>query len=63
MIRNIVLASTSPRRKEILEKIGLKFTIIPSSFEENLDSSKMTIVSFFIKIARFCYKHSKRKVS
>ena len=30
----IILASNSPRRKELLLQIGLEFEIIPSSFEE-----------------------------
>ena len=34
--RTIILASTSPRRKELLEKIGLKFQVEPSDFPENL---------------------------
>lgn len=38
MIKKIVLASSSPRRKDILNKIGLEFDIIPSSFEEILDN-------------------------
>lgn len=33
----LVLASGSPRRKEILEKMGLEFEVIPSDFEENLE--------------------------
>eukprot|EP01134_Creolimax_fragrantissima_P007608 CFRG7608T1 len=37
--KRIVLASGSPRRAELLEKIGLKFSICPSTFEENLDKS------------------------
>jgi septum formation protein len=35
--QNIVLASASPRRRELLNQIGLQFKVIPSTFEENLD--------------------------
>jgi septum formation protein len=34
--RKIILASASPQRKELLEKIGLKFQVDPSNFPENL---------------------------
>jgi len=37
--KRIVLASGSPRRKNILEKLGFPIQIEPSSFEENLDKS------------------------
>lgn len=40
--RQIILASQSPRRKELLEKMGLQFTIVPSSFEERLDNARST---------------------
>lgn len=35
MNTKIILASTSPRRKELLEKTGLEFEVIASSYEEN----------------------------
>lgn len=35
---NIILASGSPRRKEILEHAGLKFTIEKSNFDEKLEN-------------------------
>ncbi len=36
MEKRIVLASASPRRKEILKNIGLQFEIIPSDAEEKI---------------------------
>ncbi|KDR78545.1 hypothetical protein GALMADRAFT_243959 [Galerina marginata CBS 339.88] len=38
--KRIVLASNSPRRKEILRTFGLSPDIVPSTFEENLDISQ-----------------------
>ncbi|KAL7640188.1 UNVERIFIED_CONTAM: hypothetical protein RMT77_009602 [Armadillidium vulgare] len=35
--KNIILASSSPRRKEIIEKLGIAIQVLPSTFEENLD--------------------------
>ena len=35
-MRRIVLASASPRRKELLEQIGASFEICPSNAEENI---------------------------
>ncbi len=35
----IVLASESPRRKELLERIGLKFQVLPSSINEYFDNT------------------------
>ena len=37
-MKTIILASASPRRKELLEKIGLKFEVEPSNYEENISS-------------------------
>lgn len=33
--REIILASQSPRRRDLLEQAGLGFTVIPSNFDEN----------------------------
>lgn len=35
-MKNIILASTSPRRKQLLEQVGVKFDIEPSSYEEDM---------------------------
>ncbi|KAL2614145.1 hypothetical protein R1flu_025837 [Riccia fluitans] len=37
--KHIVLASASPRRAELLQGLGLKATIVPSTFAENLEIS------------------------
>ena len=37
-MRKLVLASASPRRRELLSKIGLDFEVIPSSYDEKLDN-------------------------
>jgi septum formation protein len=36
-VKKLILASQSPRRKQLLEQIGLKFEIYPSDIEEILD--------------------------
>lgn len=38
-MKNIILASSSPRRKKLLEKTGLKFTVVHSNFKEKLDQN------------------------
>lgn len=47
--QRIILCSGSPRRKELLSQIGLKFEVIPSSFEENLDKSSFNHPSSYVK--------------
>lgn len=38
-MKKIILASASPRRKELLAQIGLKFEVMPSDVEENPEST------------------------
>jgi septum formation protein len=35
-VKEIVLASASPRRKELLEQIGLRFEVEPSDYQEDI---------------------------
>ena len=37
-MKKIILASASPRRQELLEKIGLRFKVEPSNYEEDMPS-------------------------
>lgn len=37
-MRRIILASTSPRRKELLEMVGLQFEVIPTGYDEQMDN-------------------------
>ncbi|MCA9327671.1 septum formation protein Maf [Candidatus Saccharibacteria bacterium] len=39
-MRRIVLASQSPRRKQLLENMGVTFVVAPSEFEEYLDDTR-----------------------
>ncbi|XP_033228498.1 dTTP/UTP pyrophosphatase [Belonocnema kinseyi] len=50
----IILASSSPRRQEIIQKLGFKVEIVPSFYNENLDRSKYNSHSDYIQdLARF----------
>ncbi|CAO1621984.1 unnamed protein product [Parajaminaea phylloscopi] len=40
--RRVILASSSPRRRQILESIGIHPEVIPSTFEEDLPKSAFT---------------------
>lgn len=39
-MRKIILASQSPRRRELLASMGVEFEAIPSNFDEKLDDSR-----------------------
>lgn len=38
-MNKIILASASPRRRELLEQIGMEFEVIPSDIEEKVESN------------------------
>lgn len=40
MMKQLILASASPRRRDLLTQIGLEFEIIPSTVEENIDETE-----------------------
>ena len=46
-----ILASKSPRRKEILNKINFKFKIVPSTIDESQVSTKMNPIDYCTKLA------------
>lgn len=39
-MQNVILASQSPRRQELLAAMGLEFEVVPSNFDEKLDNSR-----------------------
>lgn len=43
MQKKIILASASPRRRELLKLIGLEFEVIPSDVEENIENEPFSI--------------------
>ncbi|RHZ75812.1 hypothetical protein Glove_209g122 [Diversispora epigaea] len=49
--KRVVLASGSPRRKEILSLWGIKFEVVQSTFSENLDKSKLSHCDYVIETA------------
>lgn len=54
-MKKIILASASPRRKEILTQMGLEFEIIPSSYDESLDNFEFS----YKKIEDLAYNKAK----
>lgn len=42
MEKKLILASSSPRRREILKKMGLEFEVVPSDYEEILEEMDFT---------------------
>ena len=47
-MHRFVLASTSPRRQELLKKIGLHFTVASSEFEEVFDNRPPRVQALYL---------------
>jgi len=60
---DIILASASPRRKELLGQIGVPFKVIPSKVDENFDMLKGTIESKVEELAYIKAKEVAKKVN
>ena len=64
-MKQIILASESPRRKEILEKAGLKFKVVKSDFEEYVNP-KLTphelVRKLSLEKAKAVYKNYKESI-
>ncbi|MBI4096760.1 MAG: septum formation protein Maf [Candidatus Levybacteria bacterium] len=64
-MKNIILASKSPRRKELLAKIGLKFRVVESKYEEIIDI-KLTpgelVKKFSLEKAKTVFNKNKNSI-
>jgi len=49
--QEIILASTSPRRQEVLRSAGVKFKVVPSDYEEKMIAG-LTVVQLVQELAR-----------
>ena len=59
----IILASNSPRRKEILESLGYKFRIAPADIDENIDLTGERLVCELAKRkALRIYEYNKESI-
>ncbi len=62
-MRQVILASTSPRRRGLLQQIGLKFKVVPSTFKEDMSlkmpHSKLTMLLAYSKARSVMHKFSK----
>jgi len=51
--QRLVLASSSPRRAELLHMLGLQFEVCASTYGETLDKSRYTPAAYVMATARF----------
>ncbi len=62
--RSIVLASKSPRRRELLKKAGIKFRVIPSGISEESDEMRpdARVIELALRKARAVAKKIKKGI-
>ena len=46
--KRLIVASGSPRRKDLLAEIGLSFDVIPSNFQEDLNVADFPVYSDYV---------------
>lgn len=64
-MKKIILASISPRRREILENLNLEFDISPSSIKENIDENdkpEITAMALAFEKAKFIADKSENTI-
>ncbi|KAJ2830000.1 hypothetical protein IWW50_000540, partial [Coemansia erecta] len=44
----VVLASASPRRRELLDRLGISYEVIPSTFAEDLDKAQFATAGDYV---------------
>ncbi len=62
-IKKLILASASPRRKELLDQVGIEYEVIPSSVEEHIEDIDGTPAEKAEKLAYFKAKDVASKLN
>ena len=63
MFMEIILASNSPRRKEILESLGYKFRIAPADIDENINlTGELLVCELAKRKALRIYEYNKDSI-
>ncbi len=64
-MKQIILASVSPRRKELLEKAGIKFRVVDSHYQERLDlrlTPRQLVQKLSLEKAKAVYQKFKQAI-
>ena len=58
-MKKIVLASASPRRRELLSQVGVAFEVKPASGEERITSAEPAKVVEELSRQKLCLRHTR----